>query len=215
VLVPPVVATPDPSSHGSDWGGRHEEAVEMRGSDAAPGRRRLPRRATDRVEDAVAWLLAAAALVLLVIAGSVGIAVHARQVEARSAGWQTQAVLLEDAEVISAAEPDPRLPVRVQARWSDRSGTEHTGGIKVDPAARAGTAVRVWLDAEGRVNAAPLGGGYAVATGIIIAAMVLVLGGGVLAAAWYGVRCVTAACNAPRWEREWERVGPDWSARLL
>ena len=46
-----------------------------RAPDPRPGGQ-LPRRATDRVEDAVAWILAAAALALVVVAALTGIAVR-------------------------------------------------------------------------------------------------------------------------------------------
>ncbi|OLT00454.1 hypothetical protein BJF90_35300 [Pseudonocardia sp. CNS-004] len=58
-------------------------------------------RPTDRVEDAIAWLLTAAALILVVAAGITGFAVHGRQVDRADAEsatrWPTTAVVLEDA----------------------------------------------------------------------------------------------------------------------
>lgn len=180
-----------------------------------PGRR-LPRRATDRVEDAVAWLLTAAGLVLVIVAVMMGVAAHSQQAEAAGmASWQTRAVLLEDAEIVSADELGRPLPMRVPARWTDRSGVEHTSHIQVKTTAAAGTEVDVWLYADGRVLTTPLGREIAVAAGILSAAVLLISGGVVLGAAWHGVRRLTAACNDRRWEQEWVRVGPEWSGRPL
>jgi hypothetical protein len=71
----------------------------------------------------------------------------------------------------------------------------------------------VWLDADGEVSVRSLRPGSAVVAGIVTAAGLLLGGVAVLLALWFGVRSLTDACNARRWEREWERVGPDWSGR--
>jgi hypothetical protein len=186
-----------------------------RDPDAPPDDRRFPRRATDRVEDAVAWLLAVAALVLLVVAALTGTAVHGRNAESARMVTQARAVLLEDAELVSAGDPSVRLPVLVEARWTDRSGTAHSGEIFVRKPAEAGTEVDVWLRADGKVSTRPLDRGHAVTAGVVAAVVVVLGGGGVLGAVWWGVRCLTAVCNARRWEREWARVGPEWSGRRL
>ena len=64
-----------------------------------PGSDRLPRRPTDRSEDAVAWLLLALAGFVMLVALVVGLSVHSAGVDrARmEAGqrWQVTAVLLE------------------------------------------------------------------------------------------------------------------------
>jgi hypothetical protein len=180
-----------------------------------PDGRLLPRRVTDRVEDAVAWLLTAAALVLLAFAGLAGLVVHSRNAESASTISQVRAVLLEEAKVDSIAEPGMRLPAQVQAGWTDRRGVEHVGEIVVRKSSAAGTEVDVWLGADGEIATMGLDRRYPVLAGIVTAAGLLLGGWVLLGVAWCGVRRLTAACNARQWEREWARVGPDWSGRRL
>jgi hypothetical protein len=175
--------------------------------------RRLPRRATDRVEDVVAWMLTAAGLFLVSAAAVAGVAVCTHQAEAASGASETRAVLLDDTQVGVAADPAILLPVR--AMWTDRTGGQRTGVIFVTPSATAGSQVDVWVDADGTATTALSRRGAAVVAGIATGAVVVLGGSMMLAAAWRGVRRVTGARNVRQWEREWERVGPDWTGRPL
>jgi hypothetical protein len=194
------------------------EAIAMpseRDGPAAAGR--LPRRATDRVEDAVAWVLAAAALLLVIVAGVTGLAVHAQEsvrAELESGSRSpVRAVLLEDAQLV-VGELGERLPVRAPARWTDRNGHEHSGVVEVGPAQPAGTEVEVWVDASGEVAPRPVRPLNAVIGGVTSAFGVLCAGGTLLGATWLGVRWSTARRNACHWEREWELVEPQWRRHL-
>ncbi|OLT00074.1 hypothetical protein BJF90_07160 [Pseudonocardia sp. CNS-004] len=85
---------------------------------------RLPRRASDRVEDAVAWVLMIAGLLLVVVAVVTGLGVYGREsaraeLESRSRS-QVRAVLLEDAQLLTGALGE-QLPVR--ARRAGRTAT--------------------------------------------------------------------------------------------
>jgi hypothetical protein len=188
------------------------------GSDRTPvpARDRLPCRLTDRVEDAVAWFLTAAALILVVAAGITGFAMHNRQVERAevesATRWPTSAVLLEDAPLMVGGYGE-RLPVQVAARWTDRTGTEHTGMVTSGTAMSAGSVVEIWLDEEGRVVDRPVQLLGAVLFGIGAAGGVLAIGGALLYALWAAVRSLTAAANDRRWEREWAHVEPEWRSR--
>jgi hypothetical protein len=179
---------------------------------------RLPRRATDRVEDAVAWVLTAAGLLLVVIAGVTGLATYGREseraeLETRSRS-QARAVLLEDAQLV-IGDLGERLPTRALARWTDRNGHEHSGLVDVAYAEPAGTEIDIWVDAAGKPASRPVLPLNAVVGGITASFGVLCAGGTLLAAAWFGVRGLTARCNARRWDREWEQVEPDWRRHLL
>lgn len=182
----------------------------------APPRDRMRCRPTDRVEDAIAWLLTAAALILVVAAGITGFAVHGRQVDRADAEsatrWPTTAVVLEDAPLVIGGSGE-RIPVRVEARWTDRTGTERTGMVSAGTATAAGTVVEIWLDEEGRVVDEPIQPLTAVLLGIGAAGGVLAIGGALLYALWSAVRSVTGAANDRRWEREWAQVEPVWSSR--
>lgn len=102
---------------------------------------RLPRRVTDRVEDAVAWVLLAAGLLLIVIAGATGLGVHGRESERAElesdSRWQARAVLLEDAQLV-AGDVSERLPFRAVAHWTDRNGLDHSDVVDVGAGNRPG-----------------------------------------------------------------------------
>jgi hypothetical protein len=183
--------------------------------DRIPAVDRLPRRATDRVEDLVAWVLTAGALLVVVIAVVAGLAVHGREVELGiDSASQARAVLLEDAAVMTGDYSMYRV-VEVPARWTDRAGQEHTGAVLMTRSAPAGTEVDVWIDATGKITARPLHQVNPVFRGVVAAIAVLCLGAAVLVAAWLGVRRVTGLFNSRRWAREWARVEPTWRRTVL
>ena len=191
----------------------------MRSEPEGPSARgRLPRRATDRVEDAVAWVLIAAGLLLVVLAGVAGLAAYggeSRRAELENGSRsQVRAVLLENARLVSG-DLGERLPVRALARWTDRNGHEYSGIIDVGYAEPAGTEIKVWVNAAGEIVSCPVHPVNAVLGGIAASLGVLCAGGTLLVATWSGVRGLTARRNARRWEREWERVESDWRRHLL
>ncbi len=178
---------------------------------------RLPRRVTDRVEDAVAWVLMVAALLLVVVAGVTGLGVYGAE-SARAeleSGTRSpvRAVLLEDAQLMTG-DLGERLPVRVPARWTDRNGLERSGLVDVAYPKSAGTAVEVWVDAEGEVVSRPVRPLNAVVGGITSGFGVLCAGGTLLVATWFGARGLTARRNSRHWERTWEQVEPQWRRDL-
>jgi hypothetical protein len=184
----------------------------------APTRERIRPRATDRIEDVAAWLLTAAAFIIVVAAGVTGFAVHHRQAErvlAESAArWPASAVLLEDVVVLTGLQGE-RLPTQVTASWTDRTGTPRSGMISASMPGTAGSVVHVWLDPEGRVVDPPAQPLAAVLLGAAAAGLLLVFGGGLLYGLWSALRSFTAAANDRWWEREWARVEPDWRSRHM
>jgi hypothetical protein len=194
------------------------EAIAMRSEPERPSAMgRLPRRVTDRVEDAVAWVLMVAALLLVVVAGVTGLGVYGAE-SARAeleSGTRSpvRAVLLEDAQLMTG-DLGERLPVRVPARWTDRNGLERSGLVDVAYPKSAGTAVEVWVDAEGEVVSRPVRPLNAVVGGITSGFGVLCAGGTLLVATWFGARGLTARRNSRHWERTWEQVEPQWRRDL-
>ncbi|GAA2560576.1 Rv1733c family protein [Pseudonocardia hydrocarbonoxydans] len=178
---------------------------------------RMPRRATDIVEDAAAWVLLAVVLLLVVVAVAVGSGTRDRIAErARvEAGDRTTVT----ATLLAAAAPD--LPVRVgyrprvgvEAQWTGPDGGTRTGRIPVPGGAAAGEEVRVWVDRDGAPAKPPLTEFDAVSFGVLSGLRVLLVGAVPLGLAWLLVLRATAALNSRRWEREWAQVGPDWSAQ--
>jgi hypothetical protein len=73
-----------------------------------------------------------------------------------------------------------------------------------------GDEVPVWLRPDGSA-AGTDPGGHPVLAGIVTAAALVLGGGTVLAAGWLLLRLLTDSRNSRRWEREWARVGPEWS----
>jgi hypothetical protein len=185
--------------------------------DRAPAVGRVPRRTTDRVEDLVAWLLTGAALIVIVIAGVTGLSVHGREAERAlqdsGSTWQTRAVLLEDAHVVSSEFG--RAPTQVRVRWTDRDGREHNGVVPAMRSQPAGAGVEVWIDAAGEITSRPRHPANAVVGGIVSAIGVLCAGATPLLATWFGLRALTWRSNSRRWEQEWARVEPQWRRTVL
>lgn len=177
-------------------------------------RGRPRRRFTDLVEDVAAWMLASAGAFLLVAAILGGFAVHAATSERGQTEQATltaaQAVLLENAPIVRAADGGP-VSVRVEAVWTGPDGLSQTGPVPVTSPSTAGSTVRIWLDRDGRAVSRPAGEAEAVCSGIVVGVGLLLVGGSLLLSCWIGVRHLTGRVNSARWEREWERIGPEWS----
>jgi hypothetical protein len=176
----------------------------------------FPRRRTDVVEDALAWLLGSLALLTALAAAVAGLGVHGDAMErARTEGAErtaVRAVLVADAELV-ARDIRWAPAVRVAARWNGPDGTEHTGPVVVTGPAAAGSQVTVWIDRDSRPTAAPMTPGGALAAAVVSGGLVAAAGGTVLWWAWVAVRRFAAARNAATWDREWARVEPRWSGR--
>ncbi|MBW0118579.1 Rv1733c family protein [Pseudonocardia abyssalis] len=176
---------------------------------------RAGRRFTDVLEDLAAWILTSAGAFVLVAAILSGFAAHAdaalRVREERATRTTAEAVLLTDAPVVRGAKGSAPGRVRVEARWTAPDGSLRTGQVSAAAGAPAGSPVTVWVDRDGRTVAPPADEAGAMAVGGIVAGGLLLIGGLVLGSCWAGVRLVTGRVNAARWEREWARVGPEWS----
>jgi hypothetical protein len=175
-------------------------------------------RVADRVEDAVAWLLASLALLVVVIAYGVGTAGHADVLErARTEASQrfaVRAVLLEPSGVMPAADGIPVIPQEVRARWTSAGGAAVTGTISVTVRGPAGAEVPLWVDRAGQVVKPPQTAAGAVITGWARGVGTALFGWCALLLVWWAVRRSVAARNAAGWDRDWARVEPAWSGRV-
>lgn len=177
--------------------------------------RALPRRATDRIEDAAAWLLVAAGLVLIVVAGTIGFGVHAagteRARQESASRTEVSATALENAPYVVAGSGAAPLLVEVDVNWVDADGVVRTGRAQVPSPTSKGDQVAVWLDRAGQVVREPVDGVDVVVAAVLSVVGLLVVGAVALLGAWSVVRRATAAANDRAWTREWARIGPEWT----
>jgi hypothetical protein len=180
----------------------------------------LPRRTTDRVEDAAAWLLCTLGLLSLLGALIAGVRVHSVETEhgrIESAERSlVQGVLLESVPYdLSGGETGPQAPVAVATRYVDLQGVAHVAPVEVRGPMEAGTSVPVWVDRSDRVCPAPAGPYRALVTGVVVAVTVVALAGSILILGWLALRSVLGQANAVAWGREWERREPEWTGRTV
>jgi len=174
---------------------------------------RLPRRVTDRVEDAVAWVLTAAALFLLLGAVLGGVGVYGGAVDrARTAAHERTpvAAVLVDAPVPIGA---PGSLTSRSAHYVDAAGAEHDIVVTVTESPPVGATVQAWVNREGRVVDAPLTVFDAVVVGVSAGIGITIIGCLLLGSAWLGLRRWLDRRNAADWGREWDRIEPEWSGR--
>jgi hypothetical protein len=191
-----------------------EEVGAMRpGPRSAAGR--LPRRGTDRLEDAAVWLLFVAGLVVVVLAGAVGFGVYtdatARARDESTERTPVTATVLQDAPFITGAPGSVTPQVLVGVGWTSPDGVAHTAQTLVPSMTRAGQRVQIWLDAAGRPVDEPAAEAGAALAALMIALVVVLVGELLLASAWVGIRHGIGVLTDRGWEREWARVGPQWT----
>ena len=185
--------------------------------DRRPSRSRgPPRRRTDLVEDAAAWLLAAVALFILLLAvwGGAGVYADALDQSRLQHGQRTQveAVLLNDPPT-GYREADSVEATRRSVRFTDTSGSEHVADVSVVAVQPAGDTVGLWVDRNDRVVPAPLTQTDAVVISAMAGIGITALGTAILASLWCGLRRLFDARNRVAWDQEWAEVEPVWSGR--
>jgi hypothetical protein len=179
--------------------------------------RGLPRRRTDRVEDAVAVLLCGVGVVVLVVAAVLGVMAHG-SVTARAASEgaeraAVQATVTEVLAVRSASDDVSPGSRKVLAVWRAPDGGPRSGPVTAPIAAVPGARVPVWTDRSGEVVRAPVSAKAAGLVGGTVGVLAALLGGLLLYAGWRLVRLATGRRNAEAWGRGWAEVEPTWSGR--
>jgi hypothetical protein len=178
---------------------------------------RIPRRATDIVEDAAAWVLASMALLVALVAVMAGtstywdLADRARVETAERTA--AQAVLLEPSAPIALADGGYLGPVDVPAQWTGLDGEPRTRTVPLWQPEPSGAEVTLWMDHSGAVVDPPTTVEQAMVDGFLMGFWRLVGGVAVLALGWVLVRRVTGLANARRWARDWAAVEPLWRSR--
>jgi hypothetical protein len=162
----------------------------------------------------VAWLAAALLVGVPLAALSAGRLSYDAGVSAEHAQqtWrQVPAVLLMDAP--DAAPDGSARAIGVGAYWTAPNGAQRVGRIPAPADARAGTVLKVWVDASGRLAGSPVPRRQvelqAALSGLLAAAgLVLVLLG---MAALAG--CMLARRRLAAWGVEWQATAPRWTVQ--
>jgi hypothetical protein len=169
---------------------------------------------TDRVEDATAWVLLAAGLLVVLVGCRFGIGVHDRladQARAEALDRTPAVATLLNASPAVGSDSTFSTPLETAATWRDRSGVPHTGTVPAPQGLEAGRTVQIWIDRSGAAVPEPTSDGDALEMATITAVITVLAGAIVLAALWGIVRRITLFYNCAAWEREWREVAAIWS----
>jgi hypothetical protein len=170
------------------------------------------RRTVDRVEGVLMGGLAVAFLagspLAAVAAGHATYSYGARAAYAQQAAWhQVPAVLLAAAPTYAYTGYEPV----VQAQWTAPDGLRRTGEVPAPPGAWAGTTVRVWVDAVGRLTGPPLQPLQVRSQAALAAIVAPVALGLVLLCAGQLAHYLLGRRRLGAWEAEWQATGPRWT----
>jgi hypothetical protein len=177
-------------------------------------RARRTGRWTDRVEDATAWVLLAAGLLVILFGWGFGIRVHDRladQARAEALDRTPAVATLLNAAPTIGSDSTLSAPVEAAATWRDRSGVFHTGIVSATQGSDAGSTLQIWIDRSGAAVPEPTSDGEVLEMATITAVITVLAGALVLAALWGIVRHITLSYNCAAWEREWREVAAIWS----
>ncbi|MFF3489913.1 hypothetical protein ACFYWS_01070 [Streptomyces sp. NPDC002795] len=178
------------------------------------------RRRSDAVEGWAALLLGLLALLVAPVAGvAAGWAAHAdAAVHARAQVAQLQqvrATLVRDAPDYvpsqSGVQNEVMYPVKV--RWTDEGGGPVVATAPVSAGLERGDRTTVWLDRQGRVATQPWGSEAIWARALTAAFLVTVTTATLALLARCLLRRALDHRRIAAWERDWRRVGPEWSRR--
>jgi hypothetical protein len=175
------------------------------------------RRRTDRIEAAIRLV----AVLLLVVAVPIAAVVVGRQADhlalrqanaQEAADHDVTAVLLQQAQATGVPDPYTSTELTyVLARWKPPGQPPRSGQVLAPAGARAGSTVKVWIDASGAVTSPPpdhrIIVGDVCMTIIVtcLVASLLILGSAALA------RRALDHWRMRAWDAEWRAAGPMWS----
>ncbi|WP_030227256.1 hypothetical protein [Streptomyces sp. NRRL WC-3626] len=163
------------------------------------------------------WLRRVLMAVLLVGLPVAGLVVGRTTYESSLRTAQTQSAERQQvgARVVSITENVGRAAKeQAQVRWTDDSGAARTSTALLKPGMTEGATVRVWVDRDGTVTAAPLTRRQALGNGWFAGGFTVV---GVTAGVFLtrsGARLLLDHGRYARWDAEWERVEPAWAGRF-
>jgi hypothetical protein len=156
---------------------------------------------------------------LLAVVAATATTTHLEAAAAEQAAdrYRSSAVLLEDAPTASTGagyDDGFSSVVPVHAAWPLPNGTTRDDVVLTKAGTPAGTAVPVWLDADGNRTVAPLDRAGIPGTALTVAALPLL---GLPTVTWtlYAVLCSTLdSSRERRWGQEWVTVEREWGRPL-
>jgi hypothetical protein len=141
-------------------------------------------------------------------AGHVAYALADRTAHAQQAAWhRVPAVLLADAPTFSYPVDQPI----VRARWTAPNGARCTGMVPAPPGERAGSTVRMWVDAVGRQTGPPLQPLQVRGQAVLTAILAPIVLGLVLLCTGQLAHYLLDRRRLAAWEAEWRATGPQWT----
>lgn len=176
------------------------------------------RRTTDRIEAAVAMVLAVLAVLVVLLGTVIAMGTYQRELTEAAADAEQQtsvtAVLLTDAQAQLASSPELGvMSATALARWKLPTEQQREGHLWVGGERRAGDRIPIWIDQQGnRVD--PPETPRVLLANAAVTGIALVGGSWVLLALlWWTVCHVLGRINAAWWDGQWARTGPGWSRR--
>ncbi|MEU6017378.1 hypothetical protein ABZ826_26010 [Streptomyces sp. NPDC047515] len=119
---------------------------------------------------------------------------------------KVEARLISDAGAPAAAVV-AQTTVRAPVRWTQPDGTERTAVVSVWAGSPAGTAVPIWITAQGvATSRAPTTPGAADASAWMTATGTFVVATGLFIAAWKSFTKLVDILRYRGWEKEWDEV---------
>ncbi|MFD4872796.1 hypothetical protein ACFWOB_05430 [Streptomyces sp. NPDC058420] len=184
-------------------------------------RRNPLRRATDLAE---AWLALVVMLLVLVAAPVIGslvgaIAQDSLQRSVREQRADRHAVTATVVKKLKGAELDPDpdsstardIRSRVLADWIAPDGTAQHGAVMASlNTPHAGDHFRLWTDQRGHIVARPLDAATATTHAVLAGFGAALLTAGLVDSGRRFVLWRMVRRRHARWDRAWERAGPDW-----
>jgi hypothetical protein len=169
------------------------------------------RRTSDRIEAWCALALIIAFVPLAVLSAAFAVHwVHDAVKEQRGKALKQVTAVLVHAVPAANSVVAGSAEVVAPARWTV-AGSAHVGDVEAIPGSSAGTAVRVWVDAAGRLQQPPPTPGQVTGEAVlalIAAPLGVALG---LWLAWYALRHLLNRRRLAGWAQEWSLFGPSWT----
>ncbi len=175
------------------------------------------RRRADRVE---AWIAGGLLAVFLtcgplaaLLAGYYASAFALRVARGQRAAWhQVHAVLLVNAAASDDFSYGGVALSTVRAQWTAPDGARRTGDVAALPGARAGSTVRIWVDASGQLTEPPLRPDQVTGQSVLASVCAPILVGLVLLSVGGLAHRVVDRRRIAAWDADWRATGPRWTS---